>query len=1461
MPHRQILVVATLAAGLMSGHVRDSAQADESRAPEPDLLAGPARGPWRRLFLDAMVVEDQHKLEKVFHAAKKHLGNPVLRQDQPWEKVGRYQGAQLHGTVLWDEGKLRMWYRCYSPKSTTCYAESADGIHWTKPSLGLWEWRGSKDNNIVDIGQVHFPFVFKRPWHRDPNKRYALFCMQLQRKRRHGVAYSPDGLRWTFAPETEDKALFPGGDATNYGYDPYNHRYFGMRKGASPGLAGRKGGRGRAVHLAWSDPTNELEWTIPVPAPVLMPDDLDPDATQFYNAPTFAYQGMFIAQLWVFHARWFKYGTYTDERMGAVEKGSPCRTDVQLAWSWDLINWTRTPKREPFIALGDKGRGEFDRGSVYGARAPVMVGDRLHFYYGANSGRYAKPQVSEIGLATLRLDGFCSMQAGAEEGWLISRREPFRVPKITINAKTAPDGYVVAELLDRGNDVVPGFSRADCLPFTGDSVRHVLTWKTAELPEAMLKPDKKVRFYLKNADLYSYLPDQALGPGKATVIYDVDASGGLFPDDAKLPGDLKAVRRGTPSGFTIREEAGLKFLDLHSAATNRSIASYRYDVTWSDTDDWCVEAWLRVVDQGTQPDHGLATFVRPANGRGAALFANETSVGIMSSQARKHSRGCEHKILARAPFDTTDSFHWYRLVHSGGADGHIVLEIDGTELVRVPYTDLFPTTGKDGDIVFGPNASGREGRMHVAKFGFRIGSTAKIFRPAPVILGNVALSTECVVFGAFDRKDGSPDAEKLSRVPKVLDLGGKHVEARSATFDAKRILDLAPFIGVSGDEAIGKTVFVYIPFTAAETGPVTFGFGADWWYEAYLDGKVISETLSRTGGNGTWPPCIRDFIATAETTAGKHLLVVRFVSGKASSLLAVGGPADLRNPAIKGQARPKRETRVTRAGHREVPPAGRRWKLVWSEEFEGTTIDMDRWQIRSPGKPWNVPGIPTRYAEENCAVDGKGHLLIRLTRDEGGTVRFTRGINTRTFEKAYGYFETRVQFSTQPGWWTAVWLSGVPYGEGHDTFLFPQEFDIFEDFYKPKKSNDISHCYHATAGLSRVVDQGDGKGIGGNDMMARAQVGRVSKGTKVNMEQYSGWHTVAVEWTPLEHIFYVDGQETLRQTYRDVPITTVPQHVWCSGCLRTPKDEKHKPFYGRLEDATFPDQLMVDYVRVYDEDLGERTAPGLTLTLDTATEDVRVGQPTTFRIRAEDGDGAVRNLYLFSSGYIRAQAAADAPTLNHEFTITNLFPGDNTLIAMAKDSDGLVGVSKPLPVKVLTGREYTGTAFRGTPQKIPGRLVAGHYDEGGNGVALQMRSTKADPRLPWRTDEIPMSLETAIPVGASMARWVTYRVDVAETGDYEVELFMNRPDYAKRQGQDPATSRSETIRLDVDGAEAARWELSATWYSGNSWRQPIKPVGRQRVHLTVGLHQLIVDFGDVKTAHTNFGGFEFRKAE
>ncbi|HOW78397.1 MAG TPA: hypothetical protein PK406_03020 [Verrucomicrobiota bacterium] len=510
LPRRRFLqLMATAAASAPAWPRGGGARAQPAAADDPSplpfetALAGPARGPWRRLFLDAWAVEEQQGLTRVFHAAEKHPANPVLKGDQPWESVpAAITGPYVYGTAAWDGGRLRLWYQILNRGNHVGYAESADGIHWTKPALGLIEFNGSKANNLcvsaaqpeVTGGECHNPGVLRCPEPAAPHQRYALFGFD-PRAGHARVAFSPDGRRWKYVPETEKKPLFSSSDVVNFFYDPGQKRYTATWKTHSR--------RGRAVGIAWSP--DGLAWTKPYDGPLFAADDLDPDATQIYGMPVFPCQGLYIGLPWIYRARYFKSGAYSVRKLHEAQEDSPRTLEVQLAWSWDLINWTRAPGRPQFIPLGAP--GQWDRGMIVTARAPVPVGDRLHFYYGGCDGLHDDPRVNAaIGLATLRLDGFCSFRAGDTEGWLISRREPFRRPAVTLNARVGTNGCVAAEILDRHNRVLPGFAKADCIPFEGDSVRHELRWRTAAFAAAPERPDYKIRFWLRNADLFSYLP-------------------------------------------------------------------------------------------------------------------------------------------------------------------------------------------------------------------------------------------------------------------------------------------------------------------------------------------------------------------------------------------------------------------------------------------------------------------------------------------------------------------------------------------------------------------------------------------------------------------------------------------------------------------------------------------------------------------------------------------------------------------------------------------------------------------------------------------------------------------------------------------------------------------------------------------------------------------------------------------
>ena len=101
---------------------------------------------------------DNHLIERLSGAAALKVQRPepkevVLTADKPWEG-----NTSAYYTVIQDDDKFRVYYRGshFDPptkkethREVTCYAESTDGIHFTKPELGQFEFNGSKANNIV----------------------------------------------------------------------------------------------------------------------------------------------------------------------------------------------------------------------------------------------------------------------------------------------------------------------------------------------------------------------------------------------------------------------------------------------------------------------------------------------------------------------------------------------------------------------------------------------------------------------------------------------------------------------------------------------------------------------------------------------------------------------------------------------------------------------------------------------------------------------------------------------------------------------------------------------------------------------------------------------------------------------------------------------------------------------------------------------------------------------------------------------------------------------------------------------------------------------------------------------------------------------------------------------------------------------------------------------------------------
>jgi len=280
------------------------------------------------------------------------------------------------------------------------------------------------------------------------------------------------------------------------------------------------------------------------------------------------------------------------------------------------------------------------------------------------------------------------------------------------------------------------------------------------------------------------------------------------------------------------------------------------------------------------------------------------------------------------------------------------------------------------------------------------------------------------------------------------------------------------------------------------------------------------------------------------------------------------------------------------------------WKLIWRDEFNGTKIDTQKWQILSEGPNNLGKGWPKGYRKkENIYLDGKGHLVIRFSRDKEGNL-VVGGMKSRD-SFLYGYFEARLKLTTQPGWWAAFWLYRK--NAGANPFLNGLEIDIFEDFFKGRKI--VQEALH----------------VGVPSAYAKS----FTKTTPVN--NWDEFHVFGLKWTPLEYIFYIDGIEVLRWG-KEQAVTTQPCQVWFSSNTGS---AKRASWTGDYRDAKLPDYYVVDYVRVYKKDNGGKKKPRVIITSPTAVpRSVKEGDSVTIEASAEDTDGKIREVYLFDNGYL-----------------------------------------------------------------------------------------------------------------------------------------------------------------------------------------------------------------------------------
>ena len=108
-----------------------------------------------------------------------------------------------------------------------------------------------------------------------------------------------------------------------------------------------------------------------------------------------------------------------------------------------------------------------------------------------------------VGLGTLCLDGFVSMDAGSEGGILTTKTFKLKGDTLYINAD-ASRGDILVELVDESGRIIVPFSLANCPVITTDSICHPVVWRGVTNLKQFGDRSVRVRFYLNKARLYAF---------------------------------------------------------------------------------------------------------------------------------------------------------------------------------------------------------------------------------------------------------------------------------------------------------------------------------------------------------------------------------------------------------------------------------------------------------------------------------------------------------------------------------------------------------------------------------------------------------------------------------------------------------------------------------------------------------------------------------------------------------------------------------------------------------------------------------------------------------------------------------------------------------------------------------------------------------------------------------------------
>jgi len=468
----------------------------------------------RELFVDASLIESMSG------GAERRMHHPVpqniaLVHDAPWEG----SGSGYH-SVFQDGDRYLMYYKAWHLEATQgklntkrhplycCYAESDDGVKWSKPDLSQVEFEGSKKNNIVldsvdlqgaPIDAGH-PAVFKDENPDAPQE--ARYKAVVRSRKPNGlfVLGSPDGVHWK--PLTTKPVITAGAfDSQNLMFwDPTLGKYRAYWRIFSNGI--------RAIRSATSDDCitwskhQDLTYT-DSPAEHLYTNQIKP----YYRAPhiLIGFPTRYVDRGWSASMTALPELNERQLRASSTQRYGTAVTEGLLMASRDGVEFERW--NEAFLRPGVQRPGTWHYGHQYIGWHVVETKSALPgapnelSLYACES--YWTAPGSALRRYTMRLDGFVSVNAPRKGGQLLTKPFTYTGEQLRLNYSSSAAGGIRVALEPASGDAT-GQSLEDCPVMFGDHIDQPVSWKEGNPVKSLQGKPVRLRIELKDADLYAF---------------------------------------------------------------------------------------------------------------------------------------------------------------------------------------------------------------------------------------------------------------------------------------------------------------------------------------------------------------------------------------------------------------------------------------------------------------------------------------------------------------------------------------------------------------------------------------------------------------------------------------------------------------------------------------------------------------------------------------------------------------------------------------------------------------------------------------------------------------------------------------------------------------------------------------------------------------------------------------------